>query len=47
LSVSGGKIPLNNSQLVIESPDSVKRVRPPIKISAETKNKDKYNQIVI
>jgi hypothetical protein len=43
----GGKIPLNNSQLVIDRPDSVKRVRPPIKINVKTKNKDKYNQIVI
>mgnify|MGYP003330313019 CR=1 FL=1 len=43
----GGKIPLNISQFVMERPDSVKRVRPPIKIRDETKNKDKYNQIEI
>ena len=47
ISFNGGKIPVIISQRVMESPDSVNRVRPPTKIKEATKIRDEYNQTII
>ena len=43
----GGMIPINNLQSTIESPDSVKRVKPPKIIIKKTKKAKQSNQLPI